>query len=389
MTTREAFEARFAAQLAELRSAGLLRQMRLPQGIDLVSNDYLGLADDPRLRGAARAALEHVPAGSGGSRLLRGHHEVFEALEARLAAFCASDAALLFGSGYAANIGLLQAVVAADDVIVSDERNHASLIDGMRLTKAPTIVYPHQDLQALEDALRRPRHGRAIIVTESVFSMDGDATPLLAIADLADRHGAALIVDEAHATGLYGPRGSGRVEELALRERVLATVHTGGKSLGSGGAWVAGSRALCDLLVNRARAFIFSTAPVPVLCALLDAAVDIVVDEPGRRAEVHRKSALLRRALRGRGIEAGGDAPIVPIIAGSNEVALGLQSGLMAAGFDVRAIRPPSVAPGTARLRVTVRYPVSDIDLERFAVELAGLVQAAGLSATIPVSRAR
>jgi 8-amino-7-oxononanoate synthase len=375
MSTREAFEARFAAQLADLRSAGLLRQMRLPEGIDLVSNDYLGLSGDPRLRAAARGALAHVPAGSGGSRLLRGHHEVFETLEARLAAFSGSGAALLFGSGYAANIGLLQAVVAPDDVVVSDERNHASLIDGMRLSKASTIIYRHQDLQALEDALRKPRRGRAIVVTESVFSMDGDATPLPAIADLAERHGAALIVDEAHATGLYGHRGSGRVEELGLRERVLATVHTGGKSLGSGGAWVAGSRALCDLLVNRARAFIFSTAPVPVLTALMEAGVDIVGKEPHRRAEVHRKAALLRRALRERGIDAGGDSPIVPIIAGANEAALGLQSGLLAAGFDVRAIRPPSVAPGTARLRVTVRYPVGDADLERFALEVGRLAR--------------
>jgi len=221
------------------------------------------------------------------------------------------------------------------------------------------------------------------VVTESVFSMDGDATPLVVMADLADRYGAALIVDEAHATGLYGRVGSGRVEELALRDRVLATVHTGGKSLGSGGAWVAGSRALCDLLVNRARAFIFSTAPVPVLCALLDAAIDLVMNDPGRRAEVHRKSALLRRTLRERGIDAGGDAPIVPIIAGSNEAALGLQAGLMAAGFDVRAIRPPSVAPGTARLRVTVRYPVGDTDLERFAAELARLAPLTGLPSNI------
>ena len=389
MTARDAFEARFTAELAELRSAGLLRQMRLPQGIDFVSNDYLGLAEDPRLLGAARGALEHVPAGSGGSRLLRGHHGVFEALEDRLASFCGTQAALLFSSGYAANIGLLQAIVTADDVVVSDERNHASLIDGMRLAKATTIVYPHQNLGALEDALRKPRSGRAVVVTESVFSMDGDATPLVAIADLADQYGAALIVDEAHATGLYGHRGSGRVEELGLRDRVLATVHTGGKSLGSGGAWVAGSRALCDLLVNRSRACIFSTAPIPGLCALLDAGVDVVINEPRRRVEVHRKSALLRRALADRGIEAGGDGPIVPIIAGSNEAALALQSGLMAAGFDVRAIRPPSVAPGSARLRVTVRYPVSDTDLGRFAAELVRLAPMSGFAPQQAVSRIR
>ncbi len=263
MTAREEFEDRFAAMLAELQTAGLLRQMRLPNGIDLVSNDYLGLAGHPSISEAMRAALDDLPAGSGGSRLLRGHHEIFEIIEERLAAFSGTESALLFGSGYAANIGLLQAVVAPDDLVLSDERNHASLIDGIRLTKAATSIYPHQDLGALEAALQKPRRGRALIVTESVFSMDGDQTRLEDVCEIAERGGAGVIVDEAHATGLYGLRGSGRVEELGLRERVLATIHTGGKALGSGGAWVAGSRALRDVMVNRARSFIFSTAPLP------------------------------------------------------------------------------------------------------------------------------
>lgn len=380
MNARQDFEDRLAATLRDLRGAGLLRQMRLPNGIDLVSNDYLGLADHPHLAAAMRAALENLPAGSGGSRLLRGHHDIFDRLEARLAAFSGAETALLFGSGYAANIGLLQAIVSADDLLVSDERNHASLIDGIRLTKARTLVYPHQDLQALDAALRAPRSGRAIVITESVFSMDGDLTPLREVADIAERHSAALVVDEAHATGLYGARGSGRVEELGLRDRVVATVHTGGKSLGSGGAWVAGSRALRDVMVNRARSFIFSTAPLPVLAAALGAGLDVLQQEPLRRAEVHRKSAWMRAALSRQNIHAGGDSPIVPVIAGSNEAALALQSGLIAAGFDVRAIRPPSVPLGTARLRVTVRYPVSDDDLQRFAVELGRLMNAHAFS---------
>ncbi|MEO5740970.1 MAG: aminotransferase class I/II-fold pyridoxal phosphate-dependent enzyme, partial [Vicinamibacterales bacterium] len=174
MNPRQEFEDRLAATLAELRGAGLLRQMRLPLGIDLVSNDYLGLAEHPYLNDAMRAALADLPAGSGGSRLLRGHHEIFEVVEEELAAFSGSESALLFGSGYAANIGLLQAIVSPDDLIVSDERNHASLIDGIRLTKATTAIYPHQDMTALEAALSRPRKGRAIVTTESVFSMDGD-----------------------------------------------------------------------------------------------------------------------------------------------------------------------------------------------------------------------
>jgi 8-amino-7-oxononanoate synthase len=371
MTVRQDFEDGFRVTLNELRRAGLLRELRLPNGIDLVSNDYLGLAGHPHLTEAMRAALIELPAGSAGSRLLRGHHEIFERIEARLAAFSGTESALLFGSGYAANIGLLQALVGPDDLILSDERNHASLIDGMRLTKAATHVFGHQDLGALEDALRAPRRGRAIVVTESVFSMDGDCTPLEELCTVAERGGAAVIVDEAHATGLYGARGSGRVEELGIRDRVLATIHTGGKALGSGGAWVAGSLALRDVLVNRARSFIFSTAPLPVVGAALEAGLQLIEREPGRRADVHRKSLLVRRALADAGVNAAGQSPIVPILAGSNEAALSLQSGLSAAGFDVRAIRPPSVAPGTARLRVTVRYPVRDEDLLRFAREVA------------------
>lgn len=379
MNPRQEFEDRLAATLTELRGAGLLRQMRLPDGIDLVSNDYLGLAEHPYLTEAMRASVAELPAGSGGSRLLRGHHEIFERIETRLAVFSGSEAALLFGSGYAANIGLLQAVVSPDDRVVSDAHNHASLIDGIRLTKAETVIYPHQDLHALEAALSQPRRGRAIVITESVFSMDGDLTPLVDVCAIAERAGAIVIVDEAHATGMYGERGSGRVEELGLRDRVVATIHTGGKALGCGAAWVAGSRALRDVLVNRARTFIFSTAPLPVLGVALGAALDLVEREPQRRVDVVRKSLLLRSALRDAGVHGGGESMIVPIVVGSNEMATALQSELSEAGFDVRAIRPPSVAPGTARLRVTVRYPVADDDLVRFASEVARLLHSANV----------
>lgn len=375
MNPRKEFEDRLGATLAELRGAGLLRRMCLPIGIDLVSNDYLGFAEHPHVTETMRATAAGLPAGSGGSRLLRGHHEIFEIIEAQLAAFSGSDSALLFGSGYAANIGLLQAVVSPDDLIVSDASNHASLIDGIRLTKAATVIYPHQDLTALEAALSQPRRGRAFVITESVFSMDGDVTALREVCDIAERAGAVVIVDEAHATGMYGPRGSGRVEELGLRDRVIATMHTGGKALGSGGAWVAGSRALRDVLVNRARSFIFSTAPLPILAAALGAGLQLVEREPERRREVHRKASVLKGALRENGLHAGGESMIVPIIVGANEAAVAVQSGLTAAGFDVRAIRPPSVPPGTARLRATVRYPVSDADLLRFASEVARLMR--------------
>jgi 8-amino-7-oxononanoate synthase len=322
-----------------------------------------------------RVAAADLPAGSGGSRLLRGHHQIFDDIEERLAWFAGTESALLFGSGYAANIGLLQAVVSPDDLIVSDERNHASLIDGIRLTKAETAIYPHQDLHALESAVSRPRRGRAVVITESVFSMDGDLTPLGEVCAIAERAGALVIVDEAHATGMYGARGSGRVEELGLRDCVAASIHTGGKALGSGGAWVAGSRALCDVLVNRARSFIFSTAPLPVLGAALNAGLDMIEREPERRGEVHRKSSILSGALAEAGVPVHGESMIVPIIAGTNGAALELQSAVMAAGFDARAIRPPSVPAGTARLRVTVRHPVSDTDLLRFAREVGRTVR--------------
>jgi 8-amino-7-oxononanoate synthase len=373
MSPLEGYRAELEAALRALRDSGLLRALRLPQGIDLVSNDYLGLAGHAHLVETMRAALASLPAGSGGSRLLRGQHAVFEALEDRLAIFCGSETALLFGSGYAANTGLLSALLGPDDRVFSDERNHASIIDGIRLSPAQRTIYPHNDLAAVLDGLTEHRRGHTFVVTESVFSMDGDLAPLRELAEACEAHGALLIVDEAHATGLYGSRGSGRVEELGLRDRVLATVHTGGKALGSGGAWVAGPAALRGLLVNRARPFVFSTAPLPVLAAAIGAGMDLVEREPERRLEVHRKAALLRDALRSRGVNAGGASPILSLVAGTNDAALALQEGLAAAGFDARAVRPPTVPEGTARLRVTARFPVSDAELLRFAAEAGRL----------------
>jgi 8-amino-7-oxononanoate synthase len=321
------------------------------------------------------AALQDMPAGSGGSRLLRGQHPVFARLEERLAQFCQTETALLFGSGYAANVGLLQTVVGPGDLVLSDQHNHASLIDGIRLSGARRFIYPHQDLEALEEALAAPRPGRAFVVTESVFSMEGDLTPLAEIVERAERQGALVIVDEAHATGLYGARGAGRVEELGLRERVLATVHTGGKALGSGGAWIAGPAVLRDLLLHRARPLVFSTAPLPVLAAALRAGLELLTREPQRRVEVHAKAALLRKALAEAGVAAGGASAIVPLVVGENEAALALQEGLARAGFDARAVRPPTVPEGQARLRVTVRYPVANADLLRFAAEVGRLLR--------------
>jgi 8-amino-7-oxononanoate synthase len=363
-----------ARALSGLRDPGLLRSLRPARGIDLTSNDTLGLATHAHLRECMQAALAAGAAGAGASRLLRGEHAAFASLETRLAEFSAQPAALLFNSGYAANTGLLTALLGRDDLVLSDALNHASLIDGLRLSGARRVIYPHLDVGAVEHALReRPTKGRAFVVTESLFGMDGDLAPLLELASVAERHGALLIVDEAHATGLYGPRHAGRVSELGLTERVLATVHTGGKALGCAGAWVAGSAVLRDFLINRARPFIFTTAPLPVLAAGLAGALDVLRDEPWRPAELHRKAALVRDGLRAHGLPGSGAGAVVPIVLGANAAALAAQEQLAQAGFDVRAVRPPTVPVGSARLRVSVRVPVADDDLHRFVATVAEL----------------
>ena len=383
MTPLDEHHAALAEALAARERAGLLRRMQPPRGlVDLASNDYLGLAAHPHLIERTCDAVARFGVGSGGSRLLTGQRDAFTELEDRLASFCGAEAALLFVSGYAANLGLLTAIVGWDDLVLSDHRNHASLIDGIRLTGARKVVYPHGDLAAMEAALREPRAGRAFVVTESVFSMDGDLAALVDLVEIAGRHGALVIVDEAHATGLFGARGSGRVEELGLSQRVLATVHTGGKALGSMGAWVAGSRILVDTLAQLARSFIFTTAPMPALAGALHAGLDLVAAEPERRAEVHRKARLLRAAFAAEGAATSAhSSPILPIHVGENGAAMALQELLLAEGFDCRAVRPPTVPPGTARLRVTVRSPVPDADLLRFAAVAGRLLQA---SAAVP-----
>jgi len=369
--------AALAEALAARERAGLLRRKQAPRGlVDLASNDYLGLAAHPHLIERTCEAVMSLGVGSGRSRLLTGEGDAFTELEERLAAFSGTEAALLFGSGYAANLGLLTATVGWEDVVLSDHSSHASLIDGIRLTGARKVVYPHADVAAIGAALRQPHAGRAFVVTESVFSMDGDLAPLADIVETAERHGALVIVDEAHATGLFGVRGAGLIEELGLSQRVLATVHSGGKALGSAGGWVAGSRLLIDTLAQTARPFIFTTAPMPALAGALDAALDIVAAEPERRAEVHRKARLLRGALSSRGaLTSVHSSPILPLRVGEND-AVAVQEALVAEGFDCRAVRPPTVPQGTERLRVTVRSPVADQDLLRFADVASRLLQA-------------
>ncbi len=377
-----------ARRLDELAGGDLRRALRNSSGIDFSSNDYLGLGADPAFADAvARRVAAAAGDGSGlaapASRLLRGDTRRHRELERRFAAFKGTEDALLFPSGYQANVGLLSALLGPDDRALSDERNHASLIDGLRLARCRKVIYPHLDLAAVEEALATPHPGgRTFLVTESLFSMDGDAAPLDRYAELAERHGAALIVDDAHATGIYGERGSGLAERFGVARRAAAVVSTGGKALAAAGAFVAGPAVLVDFLVNRCRSFIFSTAASPLVVLALEEALDRVVAEPERRRRVLARAGRLRSTLVAAGLDCGpppgpeGEAsPIVPVILEENRRALEVADRLQAAGFDVRAIRPPTVAPGSARLRISVHADHSEETLDRLA---RAIVRAAG-----------
>ncbi|HET8965130.1 MAG TPA: 8-amino-7-oxononanoate synthase [Candidatus Acidoferrum sp.] len=350
-------------ELAELRARDQLRSFRQIAGINLCSNDYLGLAEDPRLK---EAVLEAVAAtlrvGGTGSRLLSGHDAVWNELEEEFAAFAGTEAALYFANGYVANLGLLTSLVGKNDLVFSDELNHASLIDGIRLSGARKEIYPHLDLHALERALRAEESEvrRKLIVTESVFSMDGDVADVKAIQELAERFGASLIVDEAHATAVHGPGGAAIVAEARLTREVFATVHTCGKALASAGAFVCGSRVLREFLINHARTLIFSTAMPPYMAGQIRAALRLARELSRERETLRVNSAELIAKLRGDEWDTSGSASqIVPVILGSNEDALSAAEFLQERGFAVRAIRPPTVPVGKARLRLSLTARVT------------------------------
>jgi len=374
------FPALLEARLADLQERSQYRELRPRGGLDFTSNDYLGFAEDPVLTERFRASLDGLPLGASGSRLLRGELPLHQAIEAELATFVGREAAVLFPSGYQANVGLLTSVLRPGDLVFSDELNHASIIDGIRLSKATRAVYPHGDLETLRRLLQRQpaSPGLKVIVTESLFSMEGDLAPLVELAGVAATFEAILIVDEAHATGLYGGQsGAGVVSELGLGRQVFATVHTGGKALGAAGAWVAGDHRLKDYLVNCSRPLIFSTAPAPATAVALQLAVNRWRETGALRARgvFERTAHLLHRltpvaAAHGIGLPAV-PGPIVPVILGGNARALAVARELQGAGFDVRAIRPPTVPSGTARLRITVTWPRSMDEIDRLAVALA------------------
>jgi 8-amino-7-oxononanoate synthase len=370
---------RVHAELAALASQDQLRQLVAIHGVNLSSNDYLGLAADPRLREAVASALAAgVPVGSTGSRLLSGNSEIWERLESEIAQYMGSEAALYFNSGYSANAGLLSALIQPGDVVFSDAANHASIIDGLRLSGARKVIFPHLDMDSLERELRRnlSAASQKFIVSESIFSMDGDRAPIADLVALAERYGAELLIDEAHATGVAGPQGRGLVAASGFSDRILVTIHPCGKALAGMGCFVCCSEKLKRYLINRARTFIFSTALPPYMAAQMRVALRIAAVADRERSDLAALSAFLRGKLREAGFDIGnGDMQIVPVFLGGNERAVRFSALLNEAGFGVRPIRPPSVPAGTSRLRISLHARLSIDLLARFTDVLVALRQ--------------
>lgn len=369
-------------ELEALRTAGLQRRPRWIDGAQdtwvtvdgrrallLCSNNYLGLANHPAVREAAQKAAVDYGAGAGASRLISGSMRLHHALEEQLAAFKCTEAALLFNSGYHANIGTITAVLGKEDAVFSDELNHASVIDGCRLSGARICIYPHNDVGALAALLAGTTARRKLVVTESIFSMDGDTAPLSAICEVAERHGALVMVDEAHATGVVGPQGCGVVAAEGLQQRVAIQMGTLGKAVGTFGAFVAGSRALVDLLLNTARSFVYTTALPPPVVAAAAAALTIISSDSERRQRLEDNAAYLHRGFKQIGVRVGArPTHILPVPIGDADRAMRVSDRLLAAGVFVQGIRPPTVPAGTARLRVTAMSTHTQEDLA-FAVE--------------------
>jgi 8-amino-7-oxononanoate synthase len=368
---RQQLESELASRLETLDARHELRSVVQVRGINLSSNDYLGLAQSPALKSAV---LESVAAsarvGATGSRLLSGHHPFWSELEEEFKTFAGAEAALFFGSGYAANLGVLTSLLGKDDIVFSDALNHASLIDGIRLSGARKFIYPHLDLDLLERQLREARmlRGRKLIVSETVFGMDGDVAPVQELLALADRHGAGLLLDEAHATGVHGPGGRGIAAQLAVADKVVASVHTCGKALASAGAFVCGSAVLKSYLMNTARTFIFSTALPEYMAGQVRAALRLARAMESARRELLENSRWLAAALRDAGWSTcHSTTQIVPAVFGENEAALDGAEFLEREGFAVRAIRPPTVPRGSSRLRFSITAAVPRTELERLA----------------------
>jgi 8-amino-7-oxononanoate synthase len=384
-----------AERLAELRRTGLHRRLRLiegPQGprvlldgaevLLLCSNNYLGLADHPRVREAAAEAAERLGAGAGASRLISGSMSLHRKLEGRLAEFKRYQSALLFGSGYLANTGTVGALAGRGDVVFSDQLNHASIIDGCRLSRAEIFVYRHLDLEHLEWGLREAGARSRLIITDGVFSMDGDVAPLRDLTELARRHGCMLVVDEAHGTGALGPGGRGAVAAAGIGDEVDVIVGTLGKALGGYGAYVCASAEIVDLLVNTARPFIYSTAPPPPSVGAALAALSLLAERPGMVEQLRRNAATLREALTAQGLGIGGSrTQIVPVLVGDPRRAMTLSERTLEGGVFAQAIRPPTVPAGSSRLRLTVMANHRADELRLAARVIGGAARELGVGA--------
>ncbi len=388
-------------RLDELERLGLSRRLRMvsgPQGprvlldgrpvLLLCSNNYLGLADHPRVRAAAAEAAMRWGVGAGASRLVSGTMTIHRRLEERLAAFAGSESCVLFGSGYLANQGAIGAIAGRGDTIFSDELNHASIIDGCRCSRAEVIVYKHGDADHLAWCLRqhsrngrgRSHTGERLIVTDSVFSMDGDVAPLVEIAELAESYGARTIVDEAHAIGVLGPGGRGAVAQAGLQDEIDIVIGTLGKALGSYGAYVCASEEMVSYLINTARALIFSTAPSPPAVAGALAALELLEERPHRVQRLRSNARILRRALAAEGCPTEDiEMHIVPLLVGDERAAMRLCEAALEKGVYAQAIRPPTVAPGTSRLRLTMMASHTADELRNAARVLGDAVRELGL----------
>jgi 7-keto-8-aminopelargonate synthetase-like enzyme len=407
--------------LEDLRARGLYRRLTAvgsPAGprvtvagrelLQFASNNYLGLANDRRVKEALARGIEKWGWGAGASRLVTGHTEAHEALEADLAAFKHTEAALVFPTGYQTNLGVIGSLVGRGDLVLSDRENHASIYDAVKLSGARLVRYAHADAADAakklgtgtnfpplkSDANRRRQEklvpvpnfsGRLLLATDTVFSMDGRRAPLRALALLAERDGAMLVLDEAHATGILGPTGAGLAEEVGLESGITASVGTLSKALGGIGGFVAASREVCDLIVNRGRSFIYTTALPAAACEAAREALRIVREEPERRRRVLALAERLRGALREKGFDTGGsETQIVPVLVGAPERALALAAALLERGIFSPAIRPPTVPPGTSRLRVSLTAEHTEEDVARLVAALDESYQKLGTGTNFP-----
>lgn len=375
----------FERELKDLKNKGLYRSLRTIGGAQgsrvrlegrevllLCSNDYLGLANHPKVKAAAVKAIERYGLGAGASRLVSGTMIPHAELEGRIAAFKGAQSAILFNSGYAANTGIIPALAGRGDIIYSDRLNHASMVDGCLLSRADVKRYRHRDLNDLERLLKKspPSENdmvKRLIVTDGVFSMDGDIAPLREMASLSEKYGAMLMVDDAHGTGALGNKGRGTAEHLSVRaESITVQMGTLGKALGAYGAYVAGSRDLIDYLINKVRPFIYSTALPPCVAAAAIAALDIVEQEPELRTALKGNARYMRAGLNDLGFDTiGSETQIIPVMIGDSDRAVEMMDNLLDEGIFVQAIRPPTVPEGTARLRVTVMASHTVEDLNR------------------------